>query len=292
MLTHLDLCSGIGGFALAACWAGIETIAFCETDPFCRKVLKRHWPDILKYMDIRDVANPDHVDVLTAGFPCQPFSIAGKQKGKDDDRYLWPEIIRIIRLSRPHWIILENVPGIIPHLDTILEDLEGEAYTWGAYLIPASAVYASHKRERLWIVANRNCERCDKRGDNREERSLQNNWQRYIATLHAEWPQFFPESWTTFNAQDWLGFTANAYGIECHQRTENNESMPIRSKWPHTTTKIVSHDTTFNWQKNKPPIPGVDDGLPNGLDRNKALGNAIVPQIAYLLMKIITLIEG
>lgn len=320
MIRHLDLFSGIGGFALAARWAGFETVAFCEIDPFCRKVLHKHWPGVLKYMDIHDVANPGHVDLLTAGFPCQPFSVAGKQKGKEDDRYLWPEVIRIIKKSKPHWVILENVPGIIPMLDPILEDLEREDYAWQAYLIPASSIGAPHKRERLWIIANSDGNGCDGWCDHGKKRPIQDDWKRHISKIQSEWTQFVPESWATFNAQEWLGFATDTISEQCYQGTTDMQTQPIRSERSHLTPEIGdvtsdpdcltesqdnkslkatetswaghtratgNHQPIFNWQKDQPPIPGVDDGLPHGLDRNKALGNAIVPQIAYLLMQII-----
>lgn len=251
MFTHLDLFSGIGGFALAAKWAGFETVAFCEINPFCRKVLKKHWPHVLKYMDVKDVANPDHVDLLTAGFPCQPFSIAGKKKGYQDERNLWPETYRIIKISKPTWIVLENVLGIVPHLDAILEDLEREHYSAQTYIIPASAVGAPHKRERIWIVANSNYGRCDNGFGDWQERFIQSDIKRYIETIQSEWTQFVPKSWETFNAEDFL------------------------------------KNSQFNRQQDQPPFPGVDDGLPNGLDRNKSLGNAIVPQVVYPILKFI-----
>jgi DNA-cytosine methyltransferase len=145
----LDLFSGIGGFSLAGGWAGFETVAFFETDPFCRKILKKHWPDVLKYMDIRDVSNPGHVDLITGGLPCQPFSIAGKRKGKDDARYLWPEFLRIISISKPTWVIAENVTGIVEmELDNILSDLEAENYKTQSFIIPACAANAPHRRDR------------------------------------------------------------------------------------------------------------------------------------------------
>jgi len=290
-MKHLDLFSGIGGFALAARWAGIETVAFCETDPFCRQVLRKHWPDVLKYMDIRDVVNPDHADIMTAGFPCQPFSVAGSKKGKDDDRYLWPEVMRLIRVSKPTWFIGENVPGIIPMLDPILEDLEGEGYQWQSFLIPASTIGAPHKRERLWIIAHRDSERCDNGIDNWQERPLHIDWQRNLKAIQSEWPQFIPKSWATFNAQEWLGFTTNPNSITGNKRTANQEAITKRFKWSQSTGTnrdvIADKQPIFAWEEDKPPIPGVDDGLPKGLDRNKALGNSIVPQIPYVFMSMI-----
>jgi DNA (cytosine-5)-methyltransferase 1 len=320
-LKLLDLFSGIGGFSLAAEWAGFETVAFCERDKFCQQVLKKHWPDVPIHDDIKTLKGFP-VDMITAGFPCQPFSVAGKQKGINDDRYLWPDTMRLIRECQPTWCILENVPGIIPHLDPILEDLENEAYDWRAFLIPASSVGAPHKRERLWIVANRNSERCNERWHHWEARHLQDDWQQHLATLQSEWSQFQPESWQTFNTQDWLESATDTDGNQCNQRATHHEAESVRPEWPESAAEIgnasnalqladtqtnTSSDaersrgqtrsidsrkyrscsSTFNWQEDQPPVPGVDDGLPNGLDRNKALGNSIVPQIPYLFMMMI-----
>lgn len=248
-MKHLDLFSGIGGFALAARWAEIETIGFCEIDPFCRKVLMKHWPGVLKYMDIKDLANPDHVDILTAGFPCQPFSIAGKRKGINDERYLWPEVMRIITKSKPHWFIGENVSGVVEmELDNILDDLEKEDYKTRAFIIPACASNAPHRRDRVWIIANRSCERCDMRPNPREKRYLQDDKEWDIETLQSEWEKFKPKSWATCTAKSYLA--ANAH------------------------------------------ISRMDDGISNRLDRIKSLGNAIVPQVAYVFMKLIKTIDN
>lgn len=207
-MRHLDLFSGIGGFALAARWAGIETVAFCEIDEFCQKVLEKNFPNIPIIPDIKKFGNFRNVDLLTAGFPCQPFSIAGKKKGINDDRYLWPHVRRIIGESKPNWIILENVYGIIPYLDPILNDLERENYAFESFIIPACAVGAPHKRERVWIIAHTNGERCLSRSDNWKERQIQNDWQRYIKAIHEEWPKFITQSWKIMQNNEWL--TANA----------------------------------------------------------------------------------
>jgi len=285
-MKHLDLFSGIGGFALAARWAQIETIAFCEKDEFCRKVLFKHWPDIIIYDDIKKMDFTAQVDLLTAGFPCQPFSVAGKKKGFSDDRYLWPDTLRIIKQSKPNWVILENVPGIVPCLDPILEDLERENYDWRAYLIPASAIGAPHKRERLWVIANSHSERCYNRSDYREKRSFQDDWQWHFETVQSEWTQFIPQSWKAFNAQDWI--ISNSHSITSEQT--NTRTIAEQKEWETRTGYSGQYrgaSFQFNWEKDQPPIPGVDDGIPHGLDRNKSLGNAIVPQIAYIFMNII-----
>lgn len=157
-LTHVDLFSGIGGFALAARWTGLETVVFCEMDKFCQKVLNKHWPEVPIIEDIKTFNGSrfSNVFLLTGGFPCQPFSCAGKRRGKEDDRYLWPEMLRVISEVKPRWVIGENVAGFINMgLDDCISDLEGEGYEVQAFIIPACAVNAPHRRDRVWIVANR-----------------------------------------------------------------------------------------------------------------------------------------
>lgn len=155
----LDLFSGIGGFSVGLERAGFETVAFCEIEEYPRAVLREHWPDVPIYGDIRELTGErlrsDGVvpDVICGGYPCQPFSVAGKQKAEDDPRHLWPEMFRLIRECRPRWVICENVSGHVKlGLDTVLDDLEGEGYTCWTFIIPACAVGAPHKRDRLWIV--------------------------------------------------------------------------------------------------------------------------------------------
>lgn len=150
----LDLFSGVGGFSLGLERAGMTTVAFCEIEPYCRAVLAKHWPGVPIHGDIRTFGGIP-CDVVTGGFPCQPFSVAGKQGGKGDDRYLWPEMLRVVEASRPAWVIGENVPGIIRmELDHVLLDLERIGYRAGVFVIPACAVGAPHRRNRVWIVAH------------------------------------------------------------------------------------------------------------------------------------------
>lgn len=290
----LDLFSGIGGFSLAARWANIETIQFVERDKFCQKVLMKNFPNVPIHDDIKTFNFYKDVDVLTGGFPCQPFSVAGKKKGLTDDRYLWPDMLRIIKQCRPRFIIAENVPGIIPLLDPILEDLERENYTWWAYLISASSLGAPHKRERLWVIAHCNRERFNERNNYRKKRYIQDDWERNIEKIQSEWPQFIPKSWKTFNAQEWLGFATNSDSQQCNEGTENQKSFSQRHEW-QKSTRTNRHDSVkkqsvFNWEEDKPPVPGMDDGISHRVDRNKSLGNSIVPQIAYIFLKSITMI--
>jgi len=182
-MIHLDLFSGICGFSLAVdwVWPDAEHI-FCDIDPYCRQLIKLRYPNSKIYGDIRTIQNIGTVDLITGGFPCQPFSQAGKQGGKEDDRWLWPQMLRVIKECQPTWIIGENVAGLInmvqfdnePELDDkgcavdemgatwsgtgqgileeILESLEAEGYEVQSFIVPACAVNAPHRRDRVWIV--------------------------------------------------------------------------------------------------------------------------------------------
>ena len=162
----LDLFSGIGGFSYGLERIGFKTIAFCEMDKYCKLVLQKHWKGVKIYNDVREITKArfetdgiELPEIITGGFPCQPFSVAGKQKGTSDDRHLWPEMFRIIKEFKPRWVIGENVKGITNIQDgmvfeTVCTDLEGEGYEVRAFNIPAAGVGAPHRRERIWIVAH------------------------------------------------------------------------------------------------------------------------------------------
>ena len=154
----LDLFSGIGGFSLGLESVGMETVAFCEMDAFCQKVLKKHWPNVPIHSDIKELDGHEYrgaVELICGGFPCQPFSVAGEQRGAEDDRALWPEMFRIIKESKPKWVIGENVSGFTKMaLQDVSLDLEREGYAVWAFLLPACAVDALHRRDRCYFVAN------------------------------------------------------------------------------------------------------------------------------------------
>jgi len=163
----LDLFSGIGGFSYGLEKLGFKTVAFCEIDKFCKLLLQKHWKKVKIYDDVKEITKQrletDGVelpDVITGGFPCQPFSVAGKQRGTDDNRHLWPQMFRIIRELAPRWVVGENVRGLVNIQDgmvfeTVCTDLEGEGYEVRAFNIPAAGVGAPHRRERIWIIANK-----------------------------------------------------------------------------------------------------------------------------------------
>ena len=160
MLRHVDLCSGIGGFALGFQWAKLsKPVLFCDIEPWSRKVLRKHWPDVPIAEDVKELANDPtryvpECDIITAGYPCQPFSVAGDRRGQEDDRHIWPEIFTIIKAKRPTWAVFENVYGHVSMgLDEVLSDLEGASYAVRPFIVPACAVDAPHRRDRVWIIA-------------------------------------------------------------------------------------------------------------------------------------------
>ena len=160
-MTHGSLFSGIGGFDLAAEWSGWENLFNCEWEEFPRKVLKHHFPNAKQYGDIKEFDATDYngrIDILSGGFPCQPFSVAGKRKGSEDERHLWPEMLRVIRECKPRWVVGENVRGLVSWSDGLVleacySDLEALGYSVQSFIIPACATNAPHRRDRVWIVA-------------------------------------------------------------------------------------------------------------------------------------------
>lgn len=277
-MKHLDLFSGIGGFALAANWAGWETIGFCDNEPFARRVIRKHWADTPIYEDIRDIKEKIGCDIITGGFPCQPFSVAGKQKGQEDDRYLWPEMLRVIAQEKPAWVVGENVANLVGMgLDTVRFDLEAQGYAVQPFIIPACAVGAPHRRDRVWIVAHssrllpgREIERAQR------ERTGERGESKSLADFHHQRPQ--------------------GYGGLCEcsdQRAVGPSSRPFKeARLPQSrlggAPDGVPGWLDGSWESGTPRICGK---IPNRVARLKGLGNAIVPQVAYKIFKAINQYE-
>jgi len=277
-LTHIDLFSGIGGFSLAARWAGLDTIVFCERDKFCQKVLNKHWPGVPIHDDITtfDGTKYSNVFLLTGGFPCQPFSCAGKRRGKEDDRYLWPEMLRVISETKPHWVIGENVAGFVSMgLDGCISDLEREGYEVQPFIIPACAVNAPHRRDRVWIVANSisNTEGSAYRGNFREcfgGRKESNKCKR-------------DEMGCNITDKDSHAPDSSNQRLQGCERPGSHE----QGQTTHGSTPERNHAWDEPWLEVATRLCRVDDGLPRQVDRVnrlKALGNAVVPQIPFLIM--------
>lgn len=278
-MRHLDLFSGIGGFALAAQWMGWETVGFCEKDKYAKRVLGRHWPNVPIIDDIRDIKEPVGCDIITGGFPCQPFSVAGKQKSKADDRYLWPEMLRVIALERPAWVVGENVAGIVGlALDQTLSDLEAQSYSSRAFILPACAVDAPHRRDRVWIVAHTSSpgirNQSKEVGEHKPGRSCQTLRQ---ANRETSSNRIDPAGQTQGSA---MAKSSSTRRGRCGQEEIRRES-PLSGK-----SQRKSEDLRGGWPV-EPQLGRVVDGLPNRSHRAKALGNAIVPQIAYKLFQAI-----
>jgi len=279
---HLDLFSGIGGFALAANAAGYKTIGFSEIEPYACKILKRHWPDVPNYGDIRNVRGI-RCELLTGGFPCQPFSLAGKQRGAKDDRHLWPEMCRVIAEARPSWVLGENVPGIIGmELDNVLADLEHLGYACWPIVVPACAVDARHRRDRVWIVAYAAGVNAGARRPGRSEA-----W--------TETPISGSDVADTHEAGRREQRRAEPMGTE-HAAAEcggenvgdTNQGRLRRGRTPGSEGHALQPS---RWQP-EPGMGRVVDGLPNRSHRLKGLGNAIVPQVAETLIRMMARMEN
>ena len=313
-LKLLDLFSGIGGFSLGLESTGFfETIAFVEKDKFCQKVLRKNFNNIPIEEDIRNVKGDRYAaDVITGGFPCQPFSIAGKRKGTDDDRYLWDETIRVIRECKPRWFIGENVEGIINIqegmvLRQVCDDLEKEGFEVQCIIIPASGIGAWHQRKRVWILAysNNNGSYRQKRNETKQSSNEQkdrlsfrddkdvSNSNSYSKTNRGKCEiNEKPSSEWKFNK----GRCFNDGGERCISKsshTNNKRSQEFNLSKESEKQNINSREydsTTENktWWETQSSLCGIPDGVSYELDKDRAnriksLGNSIVPLIARQL---------
>ena len=274
-MRHLDLFSGIGGFSLAAMrvWGeDHESIAFCEIEPYCQKVLAKHWPDTPCHDDIRTLKGDQFgaVDLITGGFPCQPYSTAGLRRGSEDDRHLWPEMLRVIREAQPRWIVGENVRGLTNWndgvvFDEVLSDLEAEGYAAQSFLVPACAVDAPHRRDRVWIVAR------DTKGNNIGEVG------RFQEGTNADAGRICKDVADT----DECRLQGGGQSIRVNQE-------PSRERHGKSTG---IHPRELNWWSTEPNVGRVANGVSNRVDRLRGLGNAIVPQVAERIMAAIKMAD-
>jgi DNA (cytosine-5)-methyltransferase 1 len=299
-MNHLDLFSGIGGFALAAQWVWGEEhniVSFCEIEPFAQKVLKKHWPDVPIIEDVRNVKGSNFSDVTlcTGGFPCQPFSVAGKQQGKGDHRFIWDEMCRVVSEVKPQWVIGENVPGLVSNdngmvFEQICIDLEVEGYEVQPFIVPACAVDAPHRRDRVWIVANLNKQHDDNRrhgtGPLCRERSKKTDMQRcesdvgYSNSLRVERER--PEQQTAGPCRR----SKTISNSDCKLSPEPRGTRPGRTK-PYNRSVPATRRINPHYWLAEPDVGRVAHGIPDRVDRLKGLGNAIVPQAVVPIMEAI-----
>ena len=326
----LDLFSGIGGFSLGLERAGMETVAFCEFDKNAQLVLKKHWPDVPIYDDVRELtyeqlkkdgilsdtthtragendsgvwegvkridrregadrSNPTNdqkgtptIDLICGGFPCQPFSHAGKREGADDDRHLWPEYFRIIQEIRPRWVIGENVAGLISMgLDQVLSDLESEDYSCQTLIIPACALNAPHRRDRVWIIGRK--------------RDVYNSECNGLTTSEVEGGI----AETVRKKSQGQNNILDSKGTSGLPGTESDVAHSISQRGCGGTTgkqdagdvRESSGCSQGGWWDIEPDVGRVAHGIPNRVDRLKQLGNAVVPQVVEEIGRAIMKVE-
>src|SRR3990167_2993630 len=324
MLSQGSLFSGIGGFDLGFERAGFTTVWQVERDPYCQAVLAKHFPDAKRYADVRSVhgvlahaksgdalydapqqirraaaesPHPCRTDgclqtptILTGGFPCQPLSVAGKRRGIDDDRYLWPQMRRVIEEVRPRWVVAENVPGLIKlALDQVLSDLEALGYTVGAVTVPACGVDAPHPRERLWIVANAERER-NRRGS-REGASAGGTRKGERTQLREEHNDQIRDGGTDVADTAQQLFDRSRYARATRRQESSNRRGDDANPHSQSSGWIAEPRQEHRMWLPEPAICRVAYGIPHRVHRLRALGNAIVPHIAEEIGRMILAAE-
>lgn len=295
-MKHGSLFSGIGGFDLAAEWMGWENVFHCEINEFCQKILKYHFPDAKSYTDIKTTDFTfwrGRCDIITGGFPCQPYSNAGKRKGKADDRHLWPQMLRTIREIQPRWVVGENVSGLLNWnkglvLDEIKVDLETTGFeVFPPLVLPACAVNAPHRRDRVWIIAHNNnagnippeskgVENGEKNSEEREH--PQPEFNRHINVTHPDQKQFvspIPKDRSVKNDK-----------LKKEIRGDRWREFKLVAGLGYSQTDF------YNGFDFEPTIIRTNNGLSTELDELEAYGNAVVPQVVFEIFKTIELYES
>jgi DNA (cytosine-5)-methyltransferase 1 len=307
-MKHGSLFSGIGGFDLAAEWMGWENMFHCEWNPFGQRVLKHYWPNAESFTDITKTDFTKYantIDILTGGFPCQPYSVAGNQEGTEDERHLWPEMLRAIQEIRPRWVVGENVHGLVSWNDGLVfeqvqVDLEFEGYNVQPVILPAAGVGAPHKRDRVWFVAYCSNTRFE---EVRKSKISTDEFKLTTDTNTAGWRQGNKEnerkSSEQFNGSSFSEINANPNSYVLQGGGQSKQ----RKKTDGQTFQFGSSGVWNSWQNfpSQPPVCNGNDGFPDNLDgvtfskwRNesiKAGGNAIVPQVALQIFKTIEAYE-
>lgn len=290
-MTHGSLFSGIGGFDLAAQWMGWTNVFHCEKDPFCQRILRHHFPGSESYDDIKQLDATQfrgRVSLISGGFPCQPFSAAGKRKGTSDDRHLWPEMLRVISEIRPRWVVAENVRGLTNwegglQFESCCIDLENEGYQVFPTILGACSVNAPHGRDRIWVIATN--------ADGSDTRSKQG------ANAKAQREIRGNEEGDVLGALRGNGTASDT----CNKRLEGSqkEGDEGADEREQQEGAVISGFASSRWSQfpTVAPICGGDDGLPTKLDgitvpkwkreSIKAYGNAIVPQVALEIFQTI-----
>jgi DNA (cytosine-5)-methyltransferase 1 len=318
-MRHGSLFSGIGGFDLAAEWCGWENVFHCEWNTFGQKVLKHHFPNSISYNDITKTDFSIHrgsIDIISGGFPCQPYSSAGKRLGKEDERHLFPEMLRAIREIQPSWVVGENVRGLTNWngglvFDEVQTDLEAEGYEVLPFLLPACAVGAPHRRDRIWFIAYSNRNRLHRCNGKYEVRST---YRRLDALSNID--EGFSNGNATdttciglrresnglrksneFNENDKAGFITDTKQFRLEHSEKSGNIGEGETETQGESGNFTKQPTSNGWSgfPTKSPICSGDDGLPRELDNItfskwrkesiKAYGNAVVPQVAYQIFK-------